>query len=90
MAELVILGVIVAIFLLYLADRAVKARTRSKRLSRMHRRLAAAAARAEEQQAKRHAAEAASAELTSVMPAINLRPPVTLPGQAADRNAPED
>ena len=90
MAELVILGVIVAIFLLYLADRAVKARHRSRRLDRMNQRLAAAAARSEEQQAKRQAAEAASAELTSVMPAINLRPPVTLPGQTADRDAPQD
>jgi type II secretory pathway pseudopilin PulG len=90
MAELVILGAIVAILLLYLADRAVKARNRSRRMSRMNRRLVAAAARAEEQQAKRQAADAASAELTSVMPAINFRPPVTLPGRTADRGAPED
>jgi len=80
--------VIVAISLLYLADRAVKAWHRSRRLSRMHRRLAAAAARAEEQQAKRQAAEAASAELTSVMPAINLRLPATPPRQTADRGVP--
>ncbi len=82
MAGLLILGVIMAIFLLYAADRAVKARARARQLSRMNRRLAAAAARSEEQQAERQAADAASAELTSVMPAINLRPPVTLPGQA--------
>ena len=88
MAGLLILGVIVAIFLLYAADRAVKARARARRLSRMNRRLAAATARAEEQQAERQAADAASAELTSVMPAINLRPPVTPPGQAGRASAP--
>ena len=90
MADLVILGVIMAIFLLYLADRAVKARARARQLSRMNQRLAAAAARAEEQQAERQAADAASAELTSVMPAINLRPPVTLPGQGEKDDAPRD
>src|SRR5690348_7334559 len=87
MAGLVLLGVIMAIFLLYLADRAVKVRARARQLSRMNRRLAAAAARSEEQQAERQAADAASAELTSVMPAINLRPPVTLPGHAERNDA---
>ena len=56
----------------------------------MTERLAAATVRAEEQQAKSEAADAASAELTSVMPAINLRLPVTLPGQRADGDAPRD
>jgi hypothetical protein len=84
MADLVILGVIAAIVLLYGADRAVQARVRARRLRSMSERLAAAAIRAEEQQAKRQAADAASADLTSVMPAINLRLPVTLPGQTAD------
>jgi hypothetical protein len=56
----------------------------------MSRRLAAAAARSEEQHAERQAADAASAELTSVMPAINLRLPVTPPRQTADRDAPGD
>jgi len=88
MAGLLILGVIVAIFLLYAADRAVKARARARRLSRMNRRLAAATARAEEQQAERQAADAASAELTSVMPAINLRPPVTPPDRRGRASAP--
>jgi hypothetical protein len=83
MAGLLVLGVIVAVCLLYVADRAVQARVRARRLRRMSTRLAAAAARAEEQQAKRQAADAASAELTSVMPAINLRPPVTPPGRPA-------
>ncbi len=50
----------------------------------MSERLAAAAVRAEEQQAKRRVADVASAELTSVMPAINLRLPVTLPGQTTE------
>src|SRR5262249_55801996 len=83
MADLVILGVIAAIVLLYAADRAVQARVRARRLRSMSERLAAAAVRAEEQQAKRQAADAASAELTSVMPAINLRLPAKLPGQTA-------
>jgi len=86
MADLVILGVIMAIFLLYAADLATKARSRARRLRRMNRRLAAAAARSEEEQAERRAADAASAELTSVMPAIGLRPPVTPPRQSANAN----
>lgn len=84
MAELLILGVIVAVCLLYVADRAVQARVRGRRLLRMSERLAAAAVRAEEQQAERQAANAASAELTSVMPAINFPLPVTPPRQTAD------
>jgi hypothetical protein len=88
MADLVVLGVLVAILLLYAVDQAIKARTRVRRLRRMNRRLAAAAARAEEQQAERRAADLASADLTSVMPAINLRPPVTLPGQMVRDDAP--
>jgi len=90
MADLVILGVIAAIVLLYAADRAVQARVRARRLRSMSERLAAAAVRAEEQQAKRQAADAASAELTSVMPAINLRLPVTPPGRMAGGDSPED
>jgi type II secretory pathway pseudopilin PulG len=90
MADLVILGVIAAIVLLYAVDRAVQARVRARRLRSMSERLAAAAVRAEEQQAKRRVADAASAELTSVMPAINFRLPVTLPGQTADGDPPRD
>ena len=90
MAGLVILGVLLAVFLLYAADRAVKARSRARQLRRMSRRLAAATARAEEQHAERRAADAASADLTSVMPAINLRPPVTLPGQSTRKGARQD
>jgi hypothetical protein len=90
MADLVILGVIAAIVLLYVVDRAVQARVRARRLRSMSERLTAAAFRAEEQQAKRRVADAASAELTSVMPAINFRLPVTLPGQTADGDPPRD
>ncbi len=90
MVGLLVLGVLVAICLLYAADRAVQARVRARRLRRMSERLAAATVRAEEKQAKRQAADAASAELTSVMPAIGLRPPVALPGQATDGSEPAD
>jgi hypothetical protein len=80
MTGLVVLGVLAAVFLLYAADRVVKALVRARRLRRMSERLAAAAVRAEEQQAKREAAAEASAALTSVMPAINH--PLTLPARA--------
>jgi len=90
MAELLILGVIVAVCLLYVVDRAVQARVRARRLRRMSERLAAAAVRAEEKRAERQAADAASAELTSVMPAINHRLPVTPPRQTADDTDPPD
>ena len=90
MVGLLVLGVIVAVCLLYLADRTVQARIRARRLRRMSGRLAAAAARSEEQQAKRQAADAASAELTSVMPAIGLRLPAALPRQADDGQEPAD
>ena len=68
-----------ALALLYVADRALKARAQARRLRRMNKRLDAATARAEEQQARRQAVITASKELTSVIPAIK-RPPATLPG----------
>ena len=86
MAGLLLLAATAVVFLLYLTDRAVKARVRARRLHRMTRRLAAAATRSEQQQAQRQAADAASAELTTYMPAIN-RSPLTLRGQAADGKA---
>jgi len=89
MAGLLLLAASAVVFLLYLADRTVKARIRARRLRRMTRRLDAAVARSEHQQAQRQAADAASAELTTYFPAIN-RSPLTLPGQAADGNAPRD
>jgi hypothetical protein len=89
MAGLLLLAATAVVFLLYLADRAVKARIRGRRLRRMSRRLAAAAARSEQQEAQRQAAEVASAELTTYLPAIS-RSPLTLPGQPADGKAPRD
>jgi len=89
MAGLLLLAATAVVFLLYLADRAVKARIRARRLRRMTRRLAAAAARSEQQQAQRQAAEAAGTELTTYLPAIN-RSPLTLPGQAPGSTEPGD
>jgi len=78
MADLLIVGVVVTVILLYLADRAIKARAQARRLQELNERLDAAAA---EQQAERHAAARASDALTNVMPAIK-RPPLSLPGLA--------
>jgi hypothetical protein len=89
MAGLLLLAASAVVFLLYLADRAVKARVRVRRLRRMTRRLDAAVARSEQQQARRQAADAASAELTTYLPAIS-RSPLTLPSQAADGKALRD
>jgi len=89
MAGLLLLAATAVVFLLYLADRAVKARVRARRLRRMTRRLDAAVARSEHQQARRQAADAASAELTTYLPAIN-RSPLTLPAQVGDGKAPRD
>ena len=89
MAGLLLLAATAVMFLLYLADRAVKARVRARRLRRMTRRLDAAVARSEQQQARRQAADAASAELTTYLPAIN-RSPLTLPAQVGDGKAPRD
>jgi Tfp pilus assembly protein PilX len=79
MTVLVVLGVLAVAFLLYAADRLVKALVRARRLRRISERLAAAAVRAEQQQAKREAAAAASAALTSVVPAI--KHPLTVPAR---------
>lgn len=93
MTFLLVLGLIVAALLLYLADRVTKARIQARRLRTMSERLAAATARAEEQQARRQAAVAASGALTSVVPAINHplagggaegKPPADEPEAAAD------
>jgi hypothetical protein len=82
MTGLVVFGVLATAFLLYAADLLVKAWVRARRLRRMSERLAAAAVRAEEQQAQRVAAAEASAALTSVVPAI--RHPLTVPGRVRD------
>jgi hypothetical protein len=78
-AGLVVAGFIGVVLVLYAADRIVTARAQVRRLRSMSDRLAAATARAEEQQERRQAAERASQELTSVLPAIQ-RPPLTVPG----------
>ncbi len=79
MVGLVIGGFIGAVLVLYAADRVLKARAQVRRLRTMSDRLSAATARAEEQQEQRQAAAQASAELTSVLPAIQ-RPPLSVPG----------
>jgi len=81
MAGLLIVGVVATVFLLYLADRAIKARAQARRLRELNERLDAAAARVDERQAERRAAARASDALTNVMPAIK-RPPLSLPGLA--------
>jgi hypothetical protein len=81
MAGLLIVGVVVTVILLYLADRAIKARAQGRRLQELNQRLDVAAARVDEQQAERRAQARASDALTSVMPAIK-RPPLSLPGLA--------
>ena len=87
MAGLLIVGVVVAVIALYLADRFIKARAQARRLRDMDDRLAAATARVDEQQAEKRAVARASAELTNVMPAIN-RPPLGLPGMPAHGRGP--
>ncbi|HEY2126482.1 MAG TPA: hypothetical protein VGH77_04780 [Streptosporangiaceae bacterium] len=82
MASLLIVGVVVAVIALYLAERFIKARAQARRRQEMNDRLTAATARVDEQQAEERAEVKASAELTNVMPAIN-RPPLGLPGMAA-------
>ena len=79
MTGLLLVGVVVLVIALYLAERFLKARAQARRLHEMNDRLSAATARVDEQQAQKRAKEKASAELTNVMPAIN-RPPLSLPG----------
>ncbi len=87
MAALLIVGVIVVLVLLYTADRVRKARSRARRLHAMNDRLTVAAAQIDQEQDRRRAVARASAELTSVMPAIK-RPPLTLPGVAGHEPGP--
>jgi hypothetical protein len=78
-AGLLIVGIVIVALALYGLDRAIKARAQVRRLRTMTDRLDAATVRADRHQEKQQAAKAASAALTSVMPAIE-RPPLTLPG----------
>jgi hypothetical protein len=89
MAELLILVVVAGLVLLYAADRARKLRTRARRMGAMNDRLDAAAAKVDEQQERKQARVRASAELTSVLPAIK-RPPLTLPGVPGPAAGPEE
>jgi hypothetical protein len=75
---LLIVCVVAAVPGLYAADRIIKAQARARRLAAMSERLTAATHRAEEQHERRQEVARASAELTSVMPAIS-RPPLSLP-----------
>lgn len=77
-AGLVVIGFVGVLFVLYAADRLLKARAQTRRLRAMSTRLDAASARAEEQQEHRQEAAQASAALTSFMPAIK-QPPLTVP-----------
>ena len=94
MAELLIVVVAVVVVLLYAADRARKLRVRARQMAGMNERLDAAAAKIDKEQQRKRARVRASAELTSVMPAIK-RPPLTLPGvpgpgDAAEKEAPPE
>jgi Sec-independent protein translocase protein TatA len=89
MAELLIVVVVVVVVLGYAADRARKLRARARQMSGMNDRLDVAAAKVDEEQQRRRARRMASAELTSVMPAIK-RPPLTIPGMAGHGDVPEE
>jgi hypothetical protein len=90
MAELLILVVVAGVvLLLYAADRARNLRARARQMSAMNERLDVAAAKVDEQQERKQARVRASAELTSVLPAIK-RPPLTLPGVAGPGTEPQD
>lgn len=89
MAELLIVVVVVVVLLGYAAERARKLRVRARQLSGMNDRLDVAAAKVDEEQQQRRARVMASAELTSVMPAIK-RPPLTIPGIAGHGDVPEE
>jgi hypothetical protein len=87
---LLVVVVVAAVPVLYAADRVMKARAHTRRLRNMTDRLAAATARTDEQQEKQQAVVRASAELTSVMPAIK-RPPLTLPDEPSpDEPSPDE
>jgi hypothetical protein len=89
MAELLILVVVAGVVLLYAVDRARKLRARARQMSGMNERLDVAAAKVDEQQERKQARVRASAELTSVLPAIK-RPPLTLPGVPGPADEPGD
>ena len=90
MFVLLIVVVVVAVPVLYAADRIIKARAQARRVAAMSERLTAVTARADKQHERQQEVAQASAELTSLMPAIS-RPPLTLPDEAEpDEPAPAD
>jgi Sec-independent protein translocase protein TatA len=89
MAELLIVVVAAVVLLLYGADRARKLRARARQMSAMNDRLDAAVAKVDQEQQKKRARVRASAELTSVLPAIK-RPPLTLPGMPGTGSVAEE
>jgi hypothetical protein len=70
------------------ADRIIKAQARARRLRTMSERLTAATARADKQHERQQEVTEASAELTSLMPAINR--PLTLPDDPGPDQAGSD
>ena len=86
MTGLLLVGVLVVLIALYLAERFLKARAQARRRQDMNDRLGAVTARVDKQQAQKQAQAQAQAALTNVMPAIN-RPPLSLPGMEANRPA---
>ena len=88
MVDLLIVGVVVVVPVLYAVDRILKARAQARRLRTMSDRLAGATARAEQQHERQQEVAEASAALTSVMPAIN-RPPLPPPApRTGEHDAP--
>jgi len=81
---LLIVGVVVAVPVLYAADRFIKAQARARRMRTMSERLNAATKRTDKKIQRRLEVARASAELTSVIPAIN-RPPLSLPDEPLPR-----
>jgi hypothetical protein len=80
MVDLLVLGVVGAVVVLYLAERVLKARRRGLRLRQMSDRLDAATRRAEQEHERQEAVATASAELTAYIPAIN-HTQLTTPGR---------
>lgn len=86
MTGLLLVGILVVLIALYLAERFLKARAQARRRQDMNDRLGAVTARVDKQQAQKRAQAQARDALTNVMPAIN-RPPLSLPGMEENRPA---
>lgn len=80
MFVLLIVCVVIVVPVLYAADRIIKAQARARRIRTMSERLDAVTVRADKQHERKQQVARASAELTSVMPAIS-RPPLSLPDE---------